>query len=74
MIRKFLVTAALAASFVAPAYAATTYYVAQSASTHKCSVTTKKPDGTKVMMIGTGTYKTKTAATAAMKAASACSA
>ena len=74
MIRKLLVTAALAASFVAPAYAATTYYVAQDAKSHKCSVTTKKPDGTKVMEIGSTGFNTKAAATAAMKAEAACSA
>jgi hypothetical protein len=36
------------------------------------SVTTKKPDGTKEMMIGTGYYKAKADAEAAMKAAAEC--
>jgi hydroxymethylglutaryl-CoA reductase len=74
MIRKLFVTAALAASFVAPAYAATTYYVAQDAKSHKCSVTTKKPDGKLMMEIGTAGFNTKAAATTAMKADTACSA
>ncbi len=72
MYRKYLLTAALVASFAAPAFAATTYYVAQSATTHKCSVTSKKPDGKKVIMIGTDTYTTKADATKAMGAADEC--
>ena len=70
--RKLMLTFALAAAVASPAFAATTYYVAQDAKTHKCSVTTKKPDGTKVIMIGTATYKTKADATTAMKAAAEC--
>ena len=66
--RKLMLTVALAASFAAPAFAATSYYVAQDATSHKCSVTTKKPDGKKVLMIGTSSYKTKAEATTAMKA------
>ncbi len=73
MYRKVLLAAALAVSFAAPAFAAT-YYVAQDASTHKCSVTTTKPDGTKVMQIGTSTYSTKAAATKAMGTDTACKA
>jgi hypothetical protein len=53
-------------------FAASTYYVSQKAGGGTCSVTTKKPDGTKVMMIGTDTYKTKAAAETAMKAAAEC--
>ncbi len=74
MLRKIVVAAALTPSFVAPAFAATTYYVEQSAKTHKCSVTSHKPDGKKFSMIGTDTYKTKSAATTAMKADAACKA
>ena len=74
MLRKVLITAALATSFVAPAFAATTYYVEQSASTHKCSVTTHKPNGKTFTMVGTDTYKTKADATTAMKADAACKA
>src|SRR5664279_2968267 len=57
---KYLLSAAILASFVAPAFAATTttttapkntmkpvWYVVESAKTMKCSVTTTKPDGKK---------------------------
>jgi hypothetical protein len=60
MITKYLLSAALLASFVAPAFAATTttttapkntmkpvWYVVESTKTMKCSVTTTKPDGKK---------------------------
>ena len=72
--RKYLVTAALALSLAAPAFAATTFYVQQDAKTHKCSVSSTKPDGKALMMIGTATYKSQTDAEAAMKAAKECKA
>ena len=74
MFRKIVVAAALTTALVAPAFAATTYYVEQSTTTHKCSVTSHKPDGKKFTMVGTDTYKTKTDATTAMKADTACKA
>ena len=74
MYKKIVLAAALAASFSLPAFAATTYYVGQDATTHKCSVVTKMPDGKKVMEIGTAGYATKAAAGAAMKAAAECKA
>jgi hypothetical protein len=58
------------ASFAAPSFAATDYYVAQDAKTHKCSVVTTKPDGKTMMMIGT--YKSQADADAAEKAAKEC--
>ena len=70
MYRKYLLAAALVASFAAPSFAATDYYVAQDAKTHKCSVVTTKPDGKTMMMIGT--YKSQADADAAEKAAKAC--
>ena len=71
--RKLLPTAAIAVLISATSvFAASTYYVSQKAGGGACSVTTKKPDGTKVMMIGTGTYKTHSAAEAALKAAAEC--
>ena len=54
------------------AFAASQYYVAQKAGGGACSVTTKKPDGTKVMMIGTASYKTHAAAESALKVAAEC--
>ena len=74
MLRKIVVAAALTTALVAPAFAATTYYVEQNAKTHKCSVTSHKPNGKTFMMIGKDTYKTKSAADKAMKAAAECKA
>ncbi len=74
MYRKYLLAAALIGAFAVPAFAATTYYVAQDAKTHKCSVSDKKPDGTTMMMIGTASYPTQAAAETAMKAAKECKA
>jgi len=47
---------------------------AQSATTHKCSVTSKKPDGKAMMLVGTDTYKSKPDAMKAMKGMSECKA
>ena len=71
--RKLLPLAALAVVLSATSvFAASTYYVSQKAGGGACSVTTKKPDGTKVMMIGTAYYKTKADAEYALKAAPEC--
>ena len=70
--RKYLIAAALVAAFALPASAATTYYVGLVAKSNKCEVTSTKPDGVKVKMIGTATYSTKAKASAAMKAAADC--
>ena len=72
MYRTYLLTAVLVAAFAAPSFAATSYYVAQDAKTHKCSVVTAKPDGTTMVMIGTAAYSSKTAANTAMKATKEC--
>jgi hypothetical protein len=48
--------------------------VAQSASTHKCSVTVKKPDGKSMMLVGTETFKSKPDAMKAMKGMAECKA
>ena len=56
-----------------PAFAAE-FYVAQSASTHKCSVTVKKPDGKSMMLVGTETFKSKPDAMKAMKGMAECKA
>jgi hypothetical protein len=58
---------------ISPAFAAE-FFVAQSASTHKCSVTSKKPDGKAMMLVGTDTYKSKPDAMKAMKGMSECKA
>lgn len=85
---KTIVTAALVAAFAVPALAATTtttktmkttkpataasFYVEQSAKTHRCYVVAHKPNGKTMMEIGTTDYPSRTKAMAAMKAASAC--
>ena len=51
--QKYLIAGLLVAGMVSPAFAAE-FYVAQSATTHKCSVTAKKPDGKSMMLISNG--------------------
>ena len=48
--------------------------MAQSATTHKCSVTAKKPDGKSMMLISNETFKTKPDAMKAMKGMNECKA
>jgi hypothetical protein len=74
MIAKFVAAGALVAVMSVPAFAATTYYVASNVKTHKCEVTSKKPDGKTWSMVGTDTFKTKADATKAMKADADCKA
>jgi hypothetical protein len=50
--QKYLIAGLLVAGLVTPAFAAE-FFVAQSATTHKCSVTSKKPDGKAMMLVGT---------------------
>jgi len=71
--QKYLIAGLLVAGLVTPAFAAE-FYVAQSASTHKCSVTAKKPDGKSMMLVGTETFKSKPDAMKAMKGMSECKA
>ena len=79
---KYLLSAVLLASFVAPAFAATTttttapkntmkpaWYVVQSAKTMKCSVTTTKPDGKKFTDVTATPGPAKTFATKALATA-----
>ncbi len=72
--KHYLIAGLLVAGLVAPAFAASTYYVAQSATTHKCSVISKKPDGKSMMLVGTETFKTKFDAAKALKGMSECKA
>jgi hypothetical protein len=66
MLKYVAVAILLAAS--SPALAAE-FYVAKDATTQVCEITEKKPDGTKVVMVGTEAYPTKDEAKAAKKAA-----
>jgi hypothetical protein len=72
--KKYLVAGLLVAGLVTPALAATEYYVAQDSSSHKCSVVSKKPDGTKQIMLGTDGFKTKSEAHNALKGMTECKA
>jgi hypothetical protein len=71
--KQYLIAGLLVAGLVTPAFAAE-FYVAQNATTHKCSVIGKKPDGKAMMMIGTATFKSKPDAMTAMKGMSECKA
>jgi hypothetical protein len=71
--RKLLPYASIAILISATsAFAASSYYVSQKAGGGACTVTTHKPDGKSAMMIGTGSYKSHSAAEAALKAAAEC--
>ena len=72
--KRYLIAGLLVAGFVTPALAATEYYVAQDSSSHKCSVLSKKPDGTKQIMLGTDGFKSKSEAHSAMKNMTECKA
>jgi hypothetical protein len=69
-LRSLVVSAALIA--VATPALATDYYVVREAQTGKCSVKTERPDGTKLVMVGTKTYASEKEAKAAKKAADEC--
>ena len=66
MLKYIAVALLLAVS--SPALAAE-FYVAKDTSTQVCEITEKKPDGTKLVMVGTKAYATKDEAKAARKAA-----
>ena len=72
--KKYLIAGLLVAGFVTPALAASEYYVAQNASTHKCSIVSKKPDGTTLTMLGTDGFKSKSEAHSAMRGMTECKA
>jgi hypothetical protein len=71
--KKYVIAGLLVAGFVTPAFAAE-FYVAQNATSHKCSVMSKKPDGKTMMMLGTEGFKTKSDAENAMKGMTECKA
>jgi hypothetical protein len=71
--KKYVIAGLLVAGLVTPAFAAE-FYVAQNATSHKCSVMSKKPDGKTMMMLGTEGFKTKSDAETAMKGMTECKA
>lgn len=72
MIGKIVVAASMVAAFSMPAFAATKYWVAKDAATHKCEVVETKPDGKKMMEVDKASHATKAEAEKAMKAAADC--
>jgi hypothetical protein len=72
MLRRIVIALATFSIFSLPAFAATEYWVAKSATTKKCEVVEKKPDGKTMMEVGKSGHKTKEAAEKAMKAAAEC--
>lgn len=69
---KYLVTAFALVALSVPSFAASEWYVAKNASTNKCEVVAKKPDGKTFMEIGKVGFKTKAEAETALKSASGC--
>ena len=68
---KFLVVTAVLLALATPALAAE-FFVVKDPATGKCTIATEKPDGTKLLMIGTQAYPTKEEAKAAKKATAEC--
>ena len=71
--KRTLVAGLLVAIVATPALAAQ-YFVAQNNATHKCSVVSHKPDGTKLTQLGADGFNTKSEAHDAMKGMSECKA
>jgi hypothetical protein len=72
MWKPLVLSVATGMTFAAPAFAATTWYVAQNVKTMNCIVTPTKPNGTTYMMVGTMTFTAVAAATKEMRAEAAC--
>jgi hypothetical protein len=72
MIYKVVIATALISAFSMPSFAATEYWVAKDATTQKCQVVSKKPDGTKMMNAGNKMYSSHSKAQTAMKEMTAC--
>jgi hypothetical protein len=71
--KKYVTAGLLIAGMATPALAAE-YYVAQNASSHKCSIVSHKPDGKTLTMLGSEGFKTKSEAQNALKGMSECKA
>jgi hypothetical protein len=72
---RLILAAAVAASLVAPAFAADEFWVVQDSSTKKCTIVDKKPTETTMTVVSpSGTvYKTRTEAETGMKTIKVCS-
>ena len=69
---KAMIIAATILVSTTSAFSADTYYVAKDQTTNKCMIVKAKPEGEKLIPIGTESYATKDAARAAKKAAAEC--
>ncbi len=65
---RFAIVAVVLFAVSSPALAAE-FYLAKDASTQICDIVQEKPDGTKLIMVGTKSYATREEAKAAKKAA-----
>ncbi|WP_196503827.1 hypothetical protein [Aestuariivirga litoralis] len=77
MMKTFIASGIVLGALAAPTFAATTaatFYVAQDAKTHACSVTDKKPDGKMMMDAGTKTYASQANAQQALTNLKVCAA
>ncbi|MBI2717474.1 MAG: hypothetical protein HY245_11330 [Rhizobiales bacterium] len=72
MIRNIAITATALVALSMPALAAVKYYPVQDATTKKCSIVEKKPDGKTMILIGKTGFSTKAKAETALKADKAC--
>ena len=74
MCGKYLIAAALSATFAvsASAQTATEYYVVQDTATKKCTIVDKKPTTTTVLQVGPMAFKTRSEAEAGMKTIAVC--
>lgn len=68
---RYLVVSAAFIAVATPALAAE-FYVVKNTETGKCAVVSEKPDGTKVVMVGTQAYATEEEAKTAKKASADC--
>ena len=72
MIAKLVIVSIISAALAAPAVARN-YYVVQNTKTQKCSVLPKKPKGKTVVLVkGSGVYKSRAEARAALRTFSVC--
>jgi hypothetical protein len=69
--QRYLVVSCLLVLSASPVLAAE-YYVGRNVSTGECKVSTTKPDGKTMVMVGTSSYPTKAEAKTAKQAATEC--
>ena len=73
MNRKIALAALLAAGYILPAAAQTSYYIVQESGTKHCRIVSQKPVSREVTVVGEDGYATQTEAETAMKTVKICS-